>query len=181
MTKKILRQKGNEWCELRIEIEDGRFSMSGAAGNVISRKQAKRDALDCWVSFFEKNKGEMQEMNERHGKRFTSPTSAAKFVLASDGEFHGIDVHHEDGNKVYVSHSWGQIRETINDYFPEAEPFWKWHLNDMHAECEHQEARGETYATHPSAKCPDCGYKLGSEWTKRKLPADVIAWAEGMK
>ncbi len=52
----------------------------------------------------------------------------------------------------------------------------QYHLNDMHAECEHQEARGETYATHPSAICPDCGYSLGSKWLKRDLPANVIAW-----
>ncbi len=59
-------------------------------------------------------------------------------------------------------------------------PYFKWHLNDMHAECTHQEARGETYATHPDAMCPDCGYKLGSAWLKRDLPADVLAWFESL-
>ena len=50
----------------------------------------------------------------------------------------------------------------------------KWHLNDMHAECEHQEALGITCRTDPCATCPVCGYKLGSGWTVREVPQDVI-------
>lgn len=52
----------------------------------------------------------------------------------------------------------------------------RWHLNDMRAECEHQRARGEKWTTHPSAECPDCGYKLGSAWLYEPLPADVLAF-----
>lgn len=51
----------------------------------------------------------------------------------------------------------------------------KFHLNDMHAECEHQEKRGETWATHPGAECPDCGYKLGSAWLYRAIPKPYLA------
>lgn len=58
---------------------------------------------------------------------------------------------------------------------------WKnWHLNDMTAECEHQRARGETWSTHPSAVCPDCGYKLGSAWLKREVPEDVISFLSSL-
>jgi hypothetical protein len=49
----------------------------------------------------------------------------------------------------------------------------RWHLNDMQAACEHQRARGETYATHPSAECPDCGYRLDSAWLAEPIPADA--------
>lgn len=52
----------------------------------------------------------------------------------------------------------------------------KWHLNDLHAECEHQEARGETWKTHPWATCPDCGYVLGAAWTFREVPQNVLDW-----
>lgn len=50
----------------------------------------------------------------------------------------------------------------------------RWHLNDTHAECEHQRARGETWKTHPLAECPDCGYKLGTEWKYERIPEQVL-------
>lgn len=50
----------------------------------------------------------------------------------------------------------------------------KWHLNDMHAECEHQEAKGMTYQTHPSNDCEVCGWKLGHGWSYRTIdPKDL--------
>lgn len=53
--------------------------------------------------------------------------------------------------------------------------YWKkWHLNDLHAECEHQEAIGITYAKDPNNICDVCGYKIGSAWTKREVPQEVI-------
>ena len=52
---------------------------------------------------------------------------------------------------------------------------WKNHrMNDLHAECEHQHARGETYDTHPGAVCPECGWKLGHGWKMFPVPQDVI-------
>jgi len=59
--------------------------------------------------------------------------------------------------------------------------YWhKWHLNDLHAECEHQEALGWTYKTHPSAVCPECGYQLGHGWTRREVPSWVIQFLESL-
>lgn len=49
-----------------------------------------------------------------------------------------------------------------------------WHLNDMHAECEHQEALGWTYDTHKGQSCPECGYQIGTAWTSRTVPAEAI-------
>ena len=56
---------------------------------------------------------------------------------------------------------------------------WKrWHLNDMHAGCEHQRELGwekEGYDKHPSEPCPVCGYKFGTSWNHEELPQEVIA------
>ncbi len=71
----------------------------------------------------------------------------------------------------------GAAHDEIVKRFPELEELCKWHLNDMHAECEHQRARGETWKTHPSAKCPDCGYKLGHAWLFVELPAHIVELA----
>jgi len=50
----------------------------------------------------------------------------------------------------------------------------KHHLNDLHAECIHQEVLGWTYDTHKGQNCPECGYKIGTAWTFRELPQDVV-------
>lgn len=56
---------------------------------------------------------------------------------------------------------------------------WKrWHLNDMHAGCEHQRALGwerEGYDAHPSEPCPTCGYKFGTAWLSESVPDAIIA------
>ncbi len=74
--------------------------------------------------------------------------------------------------------------------------YWKlYHLNDMHAGCEHQTAEGwgkkevkigaETKSTswltekeHPegvlSKPCPTCGYKYGTAWKKQEVPRDAL-------
>lgn len=77
---------------------------------------------------------------------------------------------------------------------------WKrWHLNDMHAGCEHQRANGWdkmkldpekgegqgnmaiwTYKKdHPNGKlcepCPQCGYKYGTAWLFEQLPENFEA------
>lgn len=93
----------------------------------------------------------------------------------------GDDVYMRTKSGKLIVESCGQIVDTLAKWFPECQPYLPWHLNDMHAACEHQEARGETYVTHLMAVCPDCGYKLGSQWLKRELPAEVIAWFENLQ
>lgn len=175
------RTIGHEWCRLEVELRDGRLSICGSAGEVVRAPLARRMAVEYWESFFEDQPDELRSMNERMGTRFRSPRAAARFVLSTDGEYHGIDMDHEDGSRVYLTHSCGQIREELVRFFPDVQSYFQWHLNDMHAECVHQEARGETYTTHPGAECPDCGYKLGSAWTRRELPSDVIAWVQSLQ
>jgi hypothetical protein len=76
----------------------------------------------------------------------------------------------EDAEKVF-NKGWNQVKL---DKFIE---LWrKWHLNDLHAECIHQEARGENWDNAPSAVCPQCGWKLGHGWDYREVPKDVITW-----
>ena len=76
----------------------------------------------------------------------------------------------------------GQMVDTLADLFPHnakaqrIKAIWeRWHLNDMLAACVHQRERGETWATHPSAICPDCGYSLGSAGLREELPTEVVA------
>jgi hypothetical protein len=52
----------------------------------------------------------------------------------------------------------------------------KWHLNDIHAECEHQESVGLNWTNAPGNVCEICGYKLGHGWTRREVPEDVLTW-----
>lgn len=50
----------------------------------------------------------------------------------------------------------------------------KWHLNDTHAECKHQEKKGMTWETDPSAECKKCGWKLGHGWDYRRISKDDL-------
>lgn len=146
-TKKVTRIIGKEYCTLEVEVrvrEDGFKSLSicGTAGRVLTPAKARKTALQYWESFFEDQPEERHAMNERTGKNFRSAKSAAKFVVQTDGEYHGLDASMEQDNQVFVAESCGQIREELLRFFPEVEPYLKWHLNDMHAGCEHQEALG---------------------------------------
>jgi hypothetical protein len=177
--KKVLRIKGKRWCELQVRLENGRLSICGSEGRIVSRAAAKKEAREYWQSFFEEEPSELERMAIEYGTR--TPKSAAARVQRVDGEYHGLDVHAAFPAALLLTESCGQIRETLAEWFPEVVPFLKYHLNDMHAECEHQEARGETIRLHLSAECPDCGYKLGSAWLKRELPAQVVAWFDGLE
>ena len=178
-TRTIRRVKGNEFCNLEItlrEKEQGlELSLVGVHGHILTDKEARRKSLQFWIDFFEGSPEEMYDMNRRFNKRFRSTTSAAKFVLEMDGEYHGLDIVSEEGNLVYICESCGQIRDTIAEFFPEAVPYFKWHLNGMNAGCEHQDDWNNDRIGEP---CPVCGYKYGTKWLYRELPADVIEWAK---
>ncbi len=136
----IDKPEGNRWCRLEIELSDdgGRLSICGSEGRILKTAAAKREALAYWESFFDESPAELDAMNKKCGKRFTSSKSAARFVIESDGDLHGLDVSREDERGAFITESCGQIRETLAERFPEAEPFFQWHLNDMHAGWEHQ-------------------------------------------
>lgn len=142
MKRSITRIKGSRFCTLTITLEAGRLSITGDEGRIIQTAQAKKEALEYWRSFFEDSPAEIQAMNKAHNKRFTSARGAAKFVLDQDGELHGLDVVRQDEKRVFVLESCGQIRGKLLEYFPEVAPLLPWHLNDMRAGCEHQEALG---------------------------------------
>lgn len=173
--RKIMRVKGSRWCEIEIRLENGRLSICGAEGRILSPAKARKEAREYWRSFFEDEPNELGRMAVEFGTR--KPATAARKVMEVDGEYHGLDVHAVYPSGICITESCGQIREELAKWFPEAVPYMGWHLNDMHAECIHQESRGETYSTHPGAVCPECGWKLGHGWNKRELPADVIEWA----
>jgi hypothetical protein len=214
MKRKIRREKGGRWCEVEIEINDGRLSVCGSEGAITKLARAKKDAIEYWRGFFEDQPEEIFAMNKRCGTRYTSALGAAKYVVSVDGDLHGLDVHAQDGDKVYTTESCGQIRDDLAKWFPEVAPLLPWHMNDMKAGCEHQEAEGwaerpidpskptNAYGKHYpgqahdswnmlvwvradefeggllSAPCPTCGYKYGSAWLKRELPAEIIKLAE---
>ena len=51
-----------------------------------------------------------------------------------------------------------------------------YHLNDLQAGCEHQQALNWTYESHKGKACPICGYKIGSQWMRKEVPEWVINW-----
>jgi len=164
--RKVFREMGHEWCEVTIELRENNndklvLSICGKYGYIATVEEAIKQAKEYWVSFVEDNPAERMNLCDAAGKLMNAE-ACAEYILDHDGQYHSLDVHSEDGDKVYISTSWGQIRDEIVKFFPAIEQYLKWHLNDMHSECIHQEARGETYDKTPNAKCKDCGYKIGS-------------------
>lgn len=182
----VTRRRGKRWCTIIVRIEDETgghgpcLTISGSEGRNVREAIARKEALEHWRTFYQDDLPSLREARRDAGRPNLSPAAAARRVVAIDGDFHGLDVVYHtkapDGT-VDILESCGQIRDTLVEWFPEVKPYFKWHLNTLHAECEHQEARGEKWATHPSAKCPDCGYVLGSKWLTRPLPPEVVAWA----
>jgi hypothetical protein len=181
---KATRVKDGEFCTLEVEVraEDTGpvLSICGVHGRVVKRAVAKREALEYWASYFEDCPDAIIEMNRRFNRRFTSTTGAARFVVECDGEFHGLDVMIDADKRVYIGESFGQIRETIAEWFPEAIPFLPYHLNNMNAACEHQRAQGMTWITHPLNECEVCEHELGKSWIYEPLPENVIEWAKSV-
>ena len=179
MSRTVFKIQDQEWCAAEITVRPGMhgecLSITGKYGVVVTRKEAKAQALAYWVSYFEECPEELKKFKKEWDRG--TPVSAAELVIATaSDEFHGLDVYGCTGDRVLLVQSCGQIREEISRFFPDIAPYFRWHLNDMHAECEHQEARGETDL---GAVCPDCAYRLGSAWTHRTLPAEVLAWVKG--
>lgn len=127
INRKLRRIRAGGFCEVDIKAENGRLSVSGTYGRVRTVAAAKKEALDYWEDYFEDNP-----------KRFKSPRAAAKFVVESDGDFHGLDVVATVGEKVLLGEGFGQITLVIREWFPKVAPLLPWHLNDMRAGCEHQ-------------------------------------------
>ena len=179
----VRRYKDRRWCEIKIELRqapDGflELSICGSEGRILTRKQARAEAIGYWVDFFNDDEAEFGRFVREYGVR--TVRGAAKKVVEIDGEFHGLDVHAEEGDDVLVTESCGQIRDDLVKWFPECVPYLARHLNGLHAGCEHQDAatdrNGRKWST--DEPCPKCGYKYGSAWTRRELPTEVVKWAK---
>lgn len=55
-----------------------------------------------------------------------------------------------------------------------AEIWRRWHLNDMHAGCVHQEVVLGENGQPTAARCPETGYRYGHAWLYEAPPADVL-------
>jgi hypothetical protein len=60
---------------------------------------------------------------------------------------------------------------------------WKiYHLNDLHAGCEHQRLlgwelfKGDLFNDHIGIPCPICGYKFGSAWKRINVPQNILRY-----
>lgn len=177
-TRKMFKEDSDEWCEVTIELKDTdkgpELSICGSYGEIMDRDDALRSARLSWIQIFEDDDECFAAVVRDHG--VSSVEAAADLVLEMDGEFHGLDVHKEDGDRVYVLHSCGQITDTLRQWFPEVTPYLRYHLNGMRAGCIHQ---GTGNGHKVGDVCPECGYKYGSAWMYEALPREVIDWARG--
>lgn len=82
------------------------------------------------------------------------------------------DIGEQLGQTLRLTDGW-----TEEQWYRFLDVWSEWHLNDIHAGCEHQRALGwekDGYDKHPSEPCPECGYKFGTSWHVIPVPDDVI-------
>jgi len=116
-----------------------RMSITGCSGFICSEEAAQEQAMDCWISYFEEvGEGETLAFLREHGINVNVSDddieeTAAKHVVNTDGEYHGLDVDYDlsDGDRVFVTTACGQIVDEIKAAFPELRRFMSCHLNDM--------------------------------------------------
>lgn len=198
MKREISRVKNGEFCTLHIELRDCQtgpeLSICATLGRIETRKAAEKEALDYWISYFEDNPDAMPEMNRRFNRHFKKSTAAAKFVIATDGKLHGLDVAKEDGASIWISHSGGQCREEAERFFPGVKSVWdRWHLNGMRAGTAKQEEaireaekNGEVFADFIDLReclaakglLTEDGHEYGNAWIYEPLPPGIIEWAK---
>lgn len=204
-----------EFCTIKVELRDRgkdlELSICGEAGHVMDDEYAQMQAREYWITFFEDSPEELESM----GDEFEGdPEAAANFVLEMDGEYHGLDVvcpsnicdmngYSTDDfeDHVFSVHSCGQIRNDLETFFPEAQPYFRFHLNSMSRLCEHmqeyslvlqddlQEQGYDPKAAKEIAdsalmrvpKCRVCDAEPGSQWWTEKLPLAVLQWFDNLE
>ena len=75
----------------------------------------------------------------------------------------------------------GQCIDEIAEYFPDDKKIqriceiWKrWHLNTLHAGCEHQRHLEKNAFDHIGEVCEICGYHFGTSWCAEEIPENII-------
>lgn len=99
---------------------DCSITATGCAGYVLTAAQARAEARRNWELYWEEiSDNERREWNASQNTRIRSEKSFAKYVLANDGEYHGLDVFDDRGDTVLVGHSWGCLHQELLAQFPE--------------------------------------------------------------
>lgn len=180
-TRTCVWQQGEKWARLTVKVseEAHQLTISVQEGVIVTEAAARAQALAYWRGYFASEPGAIAEMNSRCGCRCRTPLGAARYVVANDGPFHGLDVDSHTAGEVWLVE--GGRRDRLGEIFPEYAHLLPFHLPDMHAECVHQAALGLTWTNAPSAVCETCGWRLGSAWAKHPVPDHIwdLAYAVG--
>lgn len=132
-TREAFRTDGDEWYGVQVEWDGKRLSITGSYGEYMAEDDARRNAYEGWVDYFDGD----DEAFGAFVKRFSGISTveeAARYVLDSDGEFHGLDVDPSAPGRdgyVAIGTGYGCVHDTIRAHFPELAPLIAYHLNDM--------------------------------------------------
>ena len=170
------KERDGQFVEIEIELRERRgaleLSICGIAGDVVPEDTAYQMSEDSITEYFEEDWNAIKELNKRFGTDFRTPGEAAQFVRQTDGDFAFLDYHDSVGDQVYLTHSCGQIREELTEWFPEYTHLLRYHLNAMKPICIHV---GEHLpANTREHTCFVCGAEWGHAWHLWPLPSDVV-------
>lgn len=168
MKKTIYRRGGNQWCALELTLENGRLSITGMEGHVsqqcVSRDVVKREKGDAYV---------MESCGQITDTLKTWFPEVAPYLQWHLNDMRAGCEHQETAGWQDRPIDPSKPTNAYGVHFP-GQHSASWNMLAWVRPDEHP-------AGLLGAPCPTCGYKYGSAWTKRELPADVIAWVESFE
>lgn len=168
------------------------LSITGTAGNVVSPRWARAEALRYNTEIFEDGSFPIADANAQWGTNFRSAAACARYVLQSDGEYAGLDVHDKvylgvrrratkDGTvgrvtgsreRILLGHSFGCLHDEIRAAFPEARGCIAAHLSTMRPGAPEQE---RAIRKAPNEAKDRAGYGDARYWSSSDAQREYLA------
>lgn len=108
------------------------LSVTGAYGDVVSPRAARRQSFESNLSMFEDGSFPITDANRQWGTNFHSATACARYVRDCDGGYAGLDVHDTvsvgRGERVLITSCCGCVHDEIERAIPSLAPLIPYHL-----------------------------------------------------
>lgn len=114
----IIRRKGNEWRTFETFENETSLGIKSKIGVVLSLSEAKAEAFSYWHARLS-NSYVRKQLGKQYGCVFLTAKGAARFVLRTFGELHGLDVYKVQGNEVFLAIGEANVHNDVDEWFPE--------------------------------------------------------------
>lgn len=119
---------GREFIEVKIRFVHY-VSITATAGSVVSEVDAKQYAFDSVYNLINECSDTYKACAQAYGE--TDEEVLAQCEIDAGGWESQLAIHDQDGDKVYLAHSWGCQHDEIREHFSELAPVIEAHLTQL--------------------------------------------------